>query len=692
MPEKRQLAAIMFTDIVGYTALMGKDETAAYQLLKRNRKVQRPLIEKHGGKWLKEIGDGVLASFQTISDAVYCAIEIQRMCKEDPDLKLRIGIHEGEVIMEDGDVFGDGVNIASRLEPLAPTGGIYISESVYRNIKNKKDIHATFIGEEALKNVDGPVRIFEIDVKASKVIIPDVPTTKKTSEAKTGLTGWIKPVFFIPFVVIVLLIAYLLYNNLSKNIDPNVLLEQNAKDKSIAVLPFVNISNDPDQDYFSDGMMEEILNHLFQIGDLLVTSRTSVMKYKETTKSVPEIARELGVSTILEGSVRKAGNRVRITVQLIDGKTDKHLWSESYDRDLNDIFTIQSEVAKAIAITLKAEIHPEVRRRIDTPPTDNLEAYDLYLEAGTLSEYGEEENGKAIEMLYEAIELDPEFSNAYTALGLRLQIGAGHSASGGGMDPGRAKIIARSYLEKAVSLNPDNGFARLNLAFSLLWFDWDFRGAEREYSMVRKIYPSYAWVDFLIATERFNEAFEGAQNNMDFNPNSVSPVQDYINACYFVGRYEDAILHIRSALSDSLKVRYETALIDISRAYMWLEKYEESLEVVNLIRKKIPNIDPPRVLAAEAISYFHLGKMDEADKIIDKLKAHSMDNAGGSPSFYLAMIYAEMQEIDTAFEWLKKAYNDHEVEMYWLKVEPPFAPLRDDPRWQVMLDKIGFPD
>ena len=202
----------MFTDIVGYTAIMGKDETAAYQLLKKNRKVQKPLIEKHGGKWLKEIGDGVLASFHTISDAVYCAVEIQRRCSEEADLKLRIGIHLGEVIVEEGDVFGDGVNIASRLESLAPAGVIYVSESVYRNIENKKGIKAEFVKEETLKNVKHPIRIYEINVEASEIIVPDSPAIEPVSEVKASPRGWIKSIFIIPLIVIVVVIAYLVYN------------------------------------------------------------------------------------------------------------------------------------------------------------------------------------------------------------------------------------------------------------------------------------------------------------------------------------------------------------------------------------------------------------------------------------------------------------------------------------------------
>ena len=692
MPETRQLAAIMFTDIVGYTALMGESDTKAYQLLKKNRQVQKPIIEKYNGKWLKEMGDGVLASFQTISDAVYCAIEIQQKCKQETDLKLRIGIHQGEVIAEDGDVFGDGVNIASRIEPLAPVGGIYVTESVFRNIENKEGINVSFVREESLKNVKHPVKIYEIDVQASEMVIPDVPIVETVSEVKTRATGWVKPVFIIPLILLVVVVAYLVYTNLVKSNDTTEQSEQEIRDKSIAVLPFVNMSDDPDQEYFSDGMMEEILNHLFQIGDLLVTSRTSVMKYKGTVKSIPEIAQELGVSVILEGSVRKSGNQVRIMVQLIDGQTDKHLWSNSFDRTLDDIFSIQSEVAQNIASTLHAEIHPEVRLRIESQPTDNMEAYNLFLEARKLDLYSEDENKKALTLLHRVIKLDPNYSMAYVHIGLRFQSGATFSARGGGMDPREADLMSRPYLKKAIELDPDNGFAHQWMACSLLWFNWDFEGAEREYKEVKRIYPNSTWTDFLIATGKFEEALEGAQHAMDFDPNAFGAWIDLVDASYFVGEYQNTIDLIKTAMADSVNNTGLNTLSGIGRIYTYLEKYKDALEVVEIIRKTYPENISPRVSMIEAISEYHLGNMENVNQIIEKLKVHSMDNAGGSPSFYTAMIYAQMGEVDTAFDWLEKAYETHEVEMYWLKVEPPFKPLHDDPRWQVMLDKVGFPD
>lgn len=275
MPQSRQLAAIMFTDIVSYTALMGRDEQKAFEILRKNRDLQKPLIEQYGGRWIKELGDGVLASFSTVTDAVQCAISIQQSCSDVADLKLRIGIHQAEVIFEDDDVFGDGVNIASRIQALAPIGGIWISESVYNNISNKRDINTKFIGAETLKNVREPFRIYEVIVNS-----------KEHEQQKSSLTVQT--------------------------------LIKSTSEKSIAVLPFVNMSNDPEQEYFSDGMAEEITNSLVNIQNLKVAGRMSSFQFKGIKGDLREVGEKLGVSTVLEGSIRKQGNRIRITAQLIN--------------------------------------------------------------------------------------------------------------------------------------------------------------------------------------------------------------------------------------------------------------------------------------------------------------------------------------------------------------------------------------
>ena len=266
MSQSRRLAAIMFTDIVGYTTLMGEDERKTLDLLLKSRQLQRPTIEKFDGTWIKDIGDGVLASFHTATDAVLCAISIQQLCNSISDLKLRIGIHLGEMVFEDGDVFGDGVNIASRLQAAAPIGGIWISESVYKNVSNKKEIEARFVKEETLKNVKEPIRIFEV-ITNFDIGIPGLSDQKVLTQIVSG--------------------------------------------KSIAVLPFINMSNDSEQDYFSDGMAEEILNSLSHLKDLKVAGRTSSFQFKGKNIDLREIGKTLGVATILEGSVRKQGDRLR---------------------------------------------------------------------------------------------------------------------------------------------------------------------------------------------------------------------------------------------------------------------------------------------------------------------------------------------------------------------------------------------
>ncbi|MEO5582424.1 MAG: adenylate/guanylate cyclase domain-containing protein, partial [Saprospiraceae bacterium] len=333
MAQHRQLAVIMFTDIVGYTALMGNDEQKAFEILNKNRNIQKPYIEQYQGRWIKEIGDGVLASFNTVTDAVNAAIKIQEGCSKEKEFLLRIGIHLGEVIFEMDDVFGDAVNIAARIQAMAAPGGIFISESIYNNISNKQDIKSRFVKQEILKNVKDPVRVYEIIHIAESDKLHE-PIKEQSSKAPA---------------------------------------------KSIAVLPFTNMSNDPDQEYFSDGMAEEIINSLAHIKDLKIAGRTSSAQFKGKNLDLREIGKILGVSVVLEGSVRKQGNRIRITAQLINVEDGFHLFSVKYDRNMDDIFAIQDELALAITDQLKITLLGEELEAIIKVTTNNTEAYDLVL-------------------------------------------------------------------------------------------------------------------------------------------------------------------------------------------------------------------------------------------------------------------------------------------------------------------------
>jgi len=368
---RRQLAAIMFTDIVGYTSLMGKDEQRAIRLLDKNLSIQKPLIEQHQGKLLKEIGDGLLSSFNSVIEAVKCAIEIQDKLKDDSQLNVSVGIHTGDVLFRDGDVFGDGVNIASRIEAIAEEGEIVVSEAVYQNIKNQEGISTEFIKEKHFKNVEESIKIYRVSDKKSTAFI-------------------------------------------SKKIE-----KTNENQKSIVVLPFVNISNDPEQEYFSDGLTEEIIADLSQLQDLLVISRSSAMTFKGSNKKIQQIAEELNVQHVLEGSVRKAGNKIRITAQLIHAETDSHLWAEKFSGTLDDIFDIQERVSRSIVEALKLKLSQDGSQQISEKPIKDPRAYDLYKKAQyEFYLFKEEGQKRAINYLKAAIDIESQNAFLWAKLGL----------------------------------------------------------------------------------------------------------------------------------------------------------------------------------------------------------------------------------------------------------------------------------
>lgn len=374
MPQYRQLAVIMFTDIVGYTALMGNDEQKAFEILNKNRELQKPVIEEYTGRWIKELGDGVMASFNTVSDAINAALKIQESCNKTNDFQLRIGIHLGEVVFENDDVFGDGVNIAARIQAIANPGSIFVSESVHNNVSNKQGITSKFVKQEMLKNVKEPVRIYEVFSGNSQPVAVPV---------ETGITA-----------------------------------SKQSQEKSIAVLPFVNMSNDAEQEYFSDGLTEEIIINLSRLKDMRTISRTTSMQYKGTKKDIQTIGKEINVRYIMEGSVRKSQDNLRITAQLFEVENDTNLWAETYKGKLSDIFDIQEQVSREIADALRIRLTPAEDVNLTMRPTDNPEAYDYYLRARNFL-YRRTKNTMlfAIQLFQKAIDLEPTYASAHAGLG-----------------------------------------------------------------------------------------------------------------------------------------------------------------------------------------------------------------------------------------------------------------------------------
>ncbi|MBC8193287.1 MAG: tetratricopeptide repeat protein [FCB group bacterium] len=453
---QRKLAAIMFTDIVGYTMIMGEDEQKALRLLEKNRTIIKSIIEEFRGEWLKEMGDGTLSCFASAVDAVRCALKVQHLLKDDPDLILRIGIHIGDVVFEGGDVFGDGVNVASRIEPLAMAGGICITDRVHDDIQNQADIHTVFIGEHSLKHVKRTIKVFALagDGLPTHPSDTEKPTPGRHSPSayKQKRSAWIGALT----VIVLALIIYVTNLLVSGNVE----LTPRLGDHSVAVLPFTNLSGGQENEYFSDGMTEDILTHLSKIAGLSVVSRTSIMPYKNTEKTIREIGAELGVAAILEGSVRRAGDMVRITGQLIDARTDKHLWANNYDRKLVDIFSIQSDVAFRIADALKATITTDNRDRIQQTPTDSMAAYDYFLKGKTFAHNWSMRGGRkqlenAIEMYDKAVAIDPDFLLAYVRL-VKTHLWM-YWSQAGGFDRSEARLaLAKQALEKAQALDPDH--------------------------------------------------------------------------------------------------------------------------------------------------------------------------------------------------------------------------------------------
>jgi len=460
-------------------------------------------------------------------------------------------------------------------------------------------------------------------------------------------------------------------------------------DKSIAVLPFVNMSGDPDQLYFSDGIMDAILNHLTKIKDLKVISRTSVMQYRDMKKTIPQIAQELGVAYILTGGVQRFEDQVRINAQLVEAQTDKQVWSENYDRKFTNIFAIQSEVAQQIANIMQATIDPEVKEQLESKPTENMEAYNLYLEASFILDnfFDLTKYPKAYELLEKAIVLDPDFALAYTSM---ADYWIAQGIFTGVLEMEKVVEEALPLLEKSLEIDDKEPVTHRLLAQIYLWFQWDFEKAEMEFNKIREFSTSNViFPEYLLAAGRYQEALIESTKLIKNDRNNPTTWGIQGLCLYFNDHSEESLATFEQALKEF--PNHPNLLSIAGRDFIFLNQYHEAIKILKPHLNKLDR-RPPRDLGNLAIAYYKTNQNSKSSDILEELKQMSQESSVGSPAFYIAMLYAQMRETELAFEWLEKAYINHEVEMYWLKVEPPFEPLRSDHRWQEILDKVGFPD
>lgn len=714
MAPERRLAAIMFTDIVGYTSLMGSDEEKALKVLRKNREVHRPLIKKYRGEWLKEMGDGILASFHTSSDAVRCAGEIQNAARRE-GIALRIGIHEGEVLFEGGDVLGDGVNVASRLEELAGEGSVYVSGAVYKDIKNKAGITAEFIEEYTLKNVEDPVKVYLVrfeedwqDISAPK------PISKKISGKKL--------IYQLSALLIILTI--ILIWRFYPGADLTDLRTDDQVEKSIAVIPFWNDSPDPDNAYFCSGMEEEIRIHLLKISDLLIESRQSVEKYRENPeKDIVSIGKELEVSYIVEGSVRKAGEEVRVTVQLIDAKTGDHIWGDTYDGDYShELLAYQSNTAKKIASTVHAVITPEEEKRIDNIPTDKITAYDFALRGDEMFSrfYAISEIrylNSSLDFYNKALEIDPGYARALAGKGdyfLYLN-----------------DLDSAIYYVKG-AMNADPGYAH---AYDLMGAYYrrigQYDEAIQNYLKSIQLMPNNWWVNYVLGNiyirnnsdivqglPYIQKAFELCTENREgmyvsigisfFNIDDFEKAEYYyskaleLNADCGIVMYFGWLYHSQGDFQKALEI--EESLCNrmdcevrcyqqYFYSYMYLKEYELAYKYY---RKSIEaGRDSTYLLDRVTASYVlrEMGRKDESDRalksIYNELKEMSRDHETSTSNLLMAFVYAMKDDKNKALEHLLRferfGYSSWFNE---IKIFPLLENLWDEPEFKALVQRI----
>jgi adenylate cyclase len=451
MSQTRRLAAILAADVAGYSRLMGADEEGTHERLKDHlRELVISKIEEHRGRIVKNTGDGFLAEFPSVVDAVRCAVEVQRgMADREPEvpeerrIRFRIGINLGDVIVEEHDIFGDGVNVAPRLEGLAEPGGICVSRMVRDNVRDKLDLAFEDLGEREVKNIARPVRVYRVR---------DGVAAKPPAQTSPALPLPDKP--------------------------------------SVAVLPFANMSSDPEQDFFADGLSEDIITALARYPSLFVIARNSSFTYKGRSVDVKQIGRELGVRYLLEGSLRRAGNRIRVTAQLVEAETGNHVWAERYDRDLADIFSVQDEITQAATIAIAPAIaDAELHRALRKPP-ENLDAWAAYQHGlWHLSKAKVEDNTRAETAFQQAIDLDPTFAGGYEGLALAINNSAAVYAI---RSLAEGITAAETFARQAVELDGTDAEARTRLAV-MLWMRADYTGALAEVDRALAISPNLAY-------------------------------------------------------------------------------------------------------------------------------------------------------------------------------------------------------
>jgi TolB-like protein/class 3 adenylate cyclase/Flp pilus assembly protein TadD len=642
----RQLTAIMFTDMAGYTALMQQDEHGARVSRDRQRAVLEDSIGQHGGRVLQYYGDGTLSVFTSAIEAVRCAIEIQEILRRDPPVPLRIGVHTGDVVHDAQGVFGDGVNVASRVQSLSVPGGILISGKVFDEVKNHGGIQTRELGSFNLKHVKHPTRVFAV--------------------SNDGLA--------IPS-------------------DADLAPQRARRERSVAVLPFVNMSRDPENEFFSDGITEEIINALTRVNGLKVTARTSSFAFKNHNEDVREIAEQLGVTHILEGSVRRAGSRARVTAQLICAKDGYHLFSQSYDRSIEDMFEVQDEIARTIVGELADHLGPvrvsEKARALSQGHSHDSEAHTEYMKGRfELGRFTSEGVRRSIEYFNRSIEMDPQCALPHAGLATaHVFLGAI-----GAVPPQEAFERAEKAAERALELEPDIGESHLALASVKLFHEWDIEGAYRAFQKALSLIPGSAethhlYSMYLRVTGEFEESVDEARVAVQLDPLSLPYRNNLAQVLGLSGRVDEALEEAVQVVRKDPRFRPAVETVG------WCHVLEGDFEAAARHFGRLPELANNEFAGAgpRGYAYAKLGRLQDVERMRSLLDMRTEAQPGVSLHADYALIHEGLGERDQAIARLSKAVDERMGSMIFVHAFVAWRDAVSDPRFQALMERIGIP-
>lgn len=635
----RQLVAIMFADMAGYTAIMQENEQLGRQKRRRFKEVLEEAVSKFQGKIHQNYGDGSLIIFHSAIQAVFCGIAIQTEFQTSPIVDVRIGIHTGEVTIEEETIYGDGVNIASRVESTAIPGSILISEKVFDEVRNQQTIKTQELGYFEYKNVKQPVRVFAIANKG--IVVPG----RGTLQGKTKISG-----------------------------------------NRIAVLPFVNMSADPENEYFSDGITEELLNALVKIDNIQVTSRTSSFFFKGKNIDIRDIGIQLNVDKILEGSVRKAGNRVRVTAQLINASDGYHIWSENYDRDLHDIFALQDEISTIIANKCRENLSSNDQEKVRIASVHNVEAYTAYLRGlHYWNKLTPSDSRQAITCFQEAIRLESEYAQAHAMIAITY----GYLGSTGQMQPADAFNHVHRHADIALELDPKLPDGHIAKGTAYLMYDWNWRAAHDALQKAIDLNPAaitaYNQLAFYyVITGDKQKALAVMEVASRLDPLSPFVNHQLANMYVLVERYDEAIAIAEKLLEMNPIMR---AALDL-KAWALVMKGEigQALQIFKEVHRLANH--PLKALMGMGYCYAILGDRQKALDCVAKIEQRQREEPDAVLDGDLIGIWYGLGDYDKVFFYINECIRKRISPPTFFLEYPPFKALKKDVRYEEVKKRI----